>query len=69
MYYREGRWVVPWFIDVVLVNPKTGELIKKRLDFKIDVTSDVPDSWASLAAKAFEKALPEMLKKAAEKQG
>jgi hypothetical protein len=67
MYYREGRWFVPWFIDVELVNPKTGDKVKKRLDFRIDVTSSTPESWSTLAAKAFENSLPAMIKQAFEK--
>ena len=68
MFFREGRWEVPWFINIVLVNPETGDLVKKQLDFRIDVGSDVPASWATLAAKVFEKTLPDMIKMAAEKE-
>lgn len=53
-----------WFIDVVLVNPKTGDLVKKRLDFQLDVHGNVPESWAKLASAAFEKALPSMIERA-----
>jgi len=67
VFYREGRWVVPWFIDVELVNPKTGDKVRRRLDFRIDVTSNTPASWATLAAKSFENALQSMIKQASEK--
>ena len=56
-----------WFIDVVLVNPATGDLVKKRLQLGVDVDSETPDSYADLATKAFGNALPEMLKEAAKK--
>ncbi len=56
---------MPWLIDVSLTNPETGDTVKKRLDFKIDVDSATLESIATLASKVFEKKLPEMMKKAA----
>lgn len=56
-----------WFIDVELVNPATGDLVKKRLQLGIDVTAETPESYSALATKAFENALPELFKQAAAK--
>jgi hypothetical protein len=53
-----------WFIDVVLVNPQTGDLIKKRLDFQLEVGGNAAESWAKLAAASFERALPTMMERA-----
>lgn len=51
------------FIDVELVDPKTGDSVRKRLDFRIDIESSVQESYASLAAMMFERVLPGMVAK------
>ena len=39
---------MPWFVDVELVNPQTGDKVGKRLDLTINVDVESPESWASI---------------------
>lgn len=53
-----------WLIDVTLVNPATGDLIKRRLQLGIDIPSETQDSYIALATKALGNVLPDMFKEA-----
>lgn len=60
---------MPWFVDVELVNPRTGDKVGKRLDFTVDVSGDPIESWALHIARAIEIAIRDLGKRAQEVEG
>lgn len=61
-----------WLVEVVATNTHTGDIVKKRLNHKIEAASAISDDnkmkYAAKAAMSFEDAFSEILSKMKEKE-